>query len=131
MYRNRRQDTWSVTGIKECIDCQIEKQLDDFYSRICNGKRYLQARCKDCTREHNWEQRYGITKTDYEELLVIQNGVCAICHRTNKGSALCVDHCHATGKVRGLLCGTCNRAIGWLGDNAATVRAAAEYLEKR
>jgi hypothetical protein len=77
---------------------------------------------------------YGI---DYTAVLAEQGGVCAICKKpeTNRSNGpnpkrLSVDHCHETGKARGLLCNNCNRAIGLLGDAPDLLRAAAEYLER-
>jgi len=61
-----------------------------------------------------------------------QGGVCAICGKpeaTARTKRLCVDHCHETGKVRGLLCSHCNRAIGLLGDSCAILASAITYLE--
>ena len=82
-------------------------------------------------------KRYGITVADYNRMLVEQNGVCKVCRRhetkkTNKGTVrrLSIDHCHDTGKVRGLLCHTCNVAIGYAGNDPARLRAAADYLER-
>ncbi len=71
---------------------------------------------------------YGMTIADYDALLERQGGVCAICKK-HPGETLCVDHCHATGKVRGLLCRKCNAAIGFLEDDPRAARAAAAYLE--
>ena len=64
---------------------------------------------------------FGITKVEYNELLEKQKGVCALCPATDSGDGrpLFVDHCHETGRVRGLLCKQCNTAIGLLGDNLA------------
>jgi Recombination endonuclease VII len=89
-------------------------------------------------------RRFGITLDEYNAMLARQGGVCAICgepptspRNRRKGAQrtfkarLVVDHDHATGKVRGLLCGTCNTGIGSLKDDAATVRAALDYLERK
>lgn len=69
-------------------------------------------------------------------MYVSQNGVCAICgkpetEKSRKGNvrSLHVDHNHDTGKVRGLLCGKCNRSIGVLGDSVQILRNAVKYLE--
>jgi hypothetical protein len=72
--------------------------------------------------------RYGITEEDYDELSSSQNGKCAICERVPK--RLVVDHCHATGRVRGLLCDPCNVILGIWDDDSTIAYKAAEYLEK-
>jgi hypothetical protein len=59
-----------------------------------------------------------------------QKGRCAICEAPPTRQGLCIDHCHETGVVRGLLCGNCNQAIGKLRDDPRIMRAAAEYVEK-
>lgn len=71
---------------------------------------------------------FGITIEDYDRMLKEQNGSCAICE--TKPLKLCVDHCHATGKVRGLLCNDCNLGIGKLKDNIKTLQNAISYLSK-
>jgi hypothetical protein len=75
---------------------------------------------------------YGISLVEYEKLLAEQGGQCAVCHgtKTRNGYRFAVDHDHVSGKVRGLLCDTCNRAIGLLKDDPAVLRAAASYLER-
>jgi len=83
-------------------------------------------------------QNYGISRDDYEAMFVAQGGRCAICgrpetSRANNGQTvkeLSVDHDHATGKVRSLLCHSCNKGIGHLQDNPEIVQAAADYLRK-
>ena len=78
-------------------------------------------------------KRYGLTREQYEAMLAAQHGGCAVCGGTNGSSRnrklLCVDHCHHTGKVRGLLCDNCNRGIGALKDDLGLVRKALLYLE--
>jgi hypothetical protein len=73
---------------------------------------------------------FGITLADKAALLASQGGVCAIC-KTAKWSkhGPHVDHCHKTGKVRGILCHNCNVALGMMGDNQRRLRAAIRYLE--
>src|SRR5262249_48040161 len=72
-------------------------------------------------------KRYGISPAEYDELLAKQDGACAICRRRSK-ERLCVDHCHVTGMVRGLLCKDCNIALGHLKDDQAALVAALAYL---
>jgi hypothetical protein len=79
----------------------------------------------DTTLRH----KYGITQSQYEEMLMTQCSQCAICG--DDSDRLRVDHDHATGKVRGLLCHHCNVALGSFKDTPAYLRAAASYLEEQ
>jgi Recombination endonuclease VII len=72
-------------------------------------------------------RRYGISLAEYDALLEKQGGACAICRKRPKGR-LCVDHCHVTGMVRGLLCNECNGALGYLKDDQGSLVAALAYL---
>lgn len=80
--------------------------------------------------------RYGLSLSEYEAMLVRQNGVCAICRkperetRNGKTVELCIDHDHETGRVRGLLCRRCNAGQGNFNDDPALLRAAADYIER-
>ena len=82
----------------------------------------------------NWKllQNYGITNQDYEQMLENQGFCCAGCglHQNILEKKLHVDHDHVTGRVRGLLCGNCNRALGLVKDNLETLVRLHEYLEK-
>lgn len=76
---------------------------------------------------------YGLTEAQYDEMYEAQDGSCAICRATQgrrkeKDHPLLVDHCHATGKVRGLLCQPCNSALGMFEDNTERMRKAIAYL---
>ena len=76
-------------------------------------------------------KQYGLTKEIYETMLDRQKHVCAICKKPNWNKRRpAVDHDHVTGKVRGLLCLTCNHALGSIRDNPATALAMAHYLKK-
>lgn len=77
--------------------------------------------------------KYGITTEEYDGMFNNQNGVCAICGnpqslRYSKNGRLCVDHCHSTKKIRGLLCRPCNLILGLCKDNAVVLKSAIEYL---
>lgn len=84
------------------------------------------------------KREFGITFEQYESMRVEQNNKCAICKlpesrilsKSGKISDLAVDHCHKTGKVRGLLCGDCNTALGLLKDNLITINNAIAYLTR-
>jgi hypothetical protein len=79
--------------------------------------------------KRNWRlmRQYGISQAQYEAMVVSQDGKCAICRET-PDRPLVIDHCHAGGQVRGLLCHRCNVSIGLFGDNAATIFRAAMYV---
>lgn len=73
--------------------------------------------------------RYGLDAAAMQALLASQNGRCAVCERI-LDSAKYVDHCHETGRVRGVLCPACNSGIGLLGDTLAAVERAVAYLKR-
>lgn len=79
-------------------------------------------------------RQYGITIADFERMRQEQGGCCAVCGRSDsadkRGYRLHVDHCHATGKVRGLLCSNCNLGIGKFGDKPELLDAALQYVRK-
>ena len=87
---------------------------------------------KDRHRNTRLLRKYGISLVEYDALFVAQGGRCAICGRerpTRGDQMLHVDHCHRTGKVRGLLCSPCNTVLGFLEDNnPLALQAAVAYL---
>jgi hypothetical protein len=96
------------------------------------GREYVRVN-KEKLRCHTLQRNYGITSIEYDRILAFQNGVCACCYTSNPGrqhKAFNVDHCHKTGKVRGLICYSCNVGIGHLGDNFQSVSNAITYLSK-
>lgn len=72
----------------------------------------------------------GVSVEQIEIWLARQGGRCAICRGNNGGRRLYVDHCHATGKGRGLLCSTCNTGLGLFKDDPLVLQAAIEYLAR-
>ena len=83
-------------------------------------------------RKKRLKQAYGISVEEYEALSKAQGHACAICntHRTVLKKKLVVDHCHATGKIRGLLCTRCNIGIGLFSDSTLLLHNADRYLKK-
>lgn len=73
---------------------------------------------------------YGISIEQYEVMIADQGGGCAICNRQPGNRRLHVDHCHETGKIRGILCSGCNTALGLLNDNPDLIDKASDYLRK-
>ncbi len=90
-----------------------------------------------CRKNEIWS-KYRLDWNEYLELFYDQNECCAICKRSlslvsqgrkfNSGGMACVDHCHSTGRVRGLLCAECNKALGGFKDNVQNLQNAIEYL---
>ena len=80
-------------------------------------------------RRASLKKNYGITLEDYDRMFVDQDGLCAICRKDGgKAFVLSVDHCHETGLVRGLLCGSCNFGIGQFQHDPALLASALAYL---
>ena len=99
---------------------------------LCHPERAVWAKglCRSCYGER-WKlrDRYDLAPEEYEFLLALQGGVCAICKTNNDKRNLHVDHEHASGAIRGLLCQRCNRGIGLLGDSYEAVERALRYLK--
>lgn len=96
-------------------------------------ERYMKKhpeRRKITKRKSDLKYMYGISLEEYNILLIKQQNRCAICGNEQAGKPLFVDHDHTTGKVRGLLCSTCNFAIGLLKDNPVLCETMAKYLRE-
>lgn len=120
---------------KRCHTCKKWLKHSKFHKAV-SSVGGLKGECKECTHKRcsiKHLSSYGLTPEDYDKLLASQNGVCAICGAKEalNGYKLYVDHDHATGKVRGLLCHHCNIALGALRDNPTLLRKAAKYIETR
>jgi hypothetical protein len=109
-----------------CKKCGNEKAINQFALWYKNTGRARRRICMDCANFST----YGITDQQYREMLVEQNGKCAICKKPPTDRRLAVDHCHTTGKVRGLLCMKCNTGLGHFEDNLKFLEEAQEYLRK-
>lgn len=94
--------------------------------REYNAKNKHTRKWKDRYKNKVLKNRYGITLERYNEMFKEQNGKCAICEKNHRHeNALPVDHEHSTGKVRGLLCHSCNRSMHWLDDPEMMAKAQA------
>lgn len=131
-----------------CTRCGRELPVSAFYlRREPRSKMGRQSWCKTCQNErinayrrtqapeHRAALRrasqlrlYGLTPETFDAMLTEQNGRCAICRNEPDARGLVVDHCHATGRVRGLLCVPCNVGLGNFAENEAIMRSAIEYL---
>lgn len=97
---------------------------------------YRKVNSENC-KAINIKRKYGLSKEQHEVMKIAHDNLCAICHKKetsidNNGSkrALAIDHCHETGKVRGLLCTNCNTLIGRAKDSVDVLNSAIQYLEK-
>jgi len=97
------------------------------YYRDYNAKKNNSPDGRTYWRMHNLKRDFGITIEEYDAMLTKQGGVCAICKRPPNKNRLAVDHDHTTGEVRGLLCPSCNRAVGYF-ENGTWRQAAENYL---
>lgn len=82
-------------------------------------------------RRNKTLRAYGMTEKDYLVMFEHQRGVCKICFKPQTIKRLAVDHCHTTGKVRGLLCDTCNRGIGLFKEDKDIILSAYNYLKTK
>lgn len=133
----KRKET-SKSYYQKNRDIIVEKNRS--YSKSDHGKAkkkewYLRTReaRKDDRKNYMLKRAYGITLDQYKKLCDDQNNKCRICKKEQKISTfkkgLVVDHCHSTGKVRGLLCSPCNTALGLFYDDISVLKSAVSYLQ--
>ena len=108
-----------------------EKTLGKLQAMRDTDPAYREKLCK-ITRKSILKVKYGLTQVQFDQMLEQQGGKCKICGTTEPGrwGTFYIDHCHETGKVRGLLCCRCNLSIGHMEDSPELLRKAAEYIEK-
>lgn len=99
---------------------------EKYPEKVAESQTKWKAENPDGTKNIKRKHLYGLTKEEYKALQTKQQGQCAICFQEKP---LQIDHCHETGKVRGLLCGPCNRGIGLFEENISSLRNAIEYLQ--
>lgn len=107
-----------------CTPCKLE------YNK--QRRKASPEKVAEIERRSKFKHTYGITLEQYYELLQKQNNCCAICNvdkPSERTKYFAVDHCHATGKVRGLLCTKCNRGLGFFNDVPERLQAAVNYLK--
>lgn len=109
---------------------QIVKKNEYMALRYANSQA-VRDKVKAQVRRGKLAREYGMTEKQWEEMLLSQDNKCAICGCETSGGkgGWHTDHCHITGKVRGLLCQGCNIGLGGFKDNPKSLRAAADYLE--
>jgi hypothetical protein len=124
------------TGSEACARCYWEARRRSQAFRPIDADEYDFRRISAMRRrERHLLKKYGLTKEAYEDLYRAQSGCCAICGETFISATLThgwptVDHDHATGAVRGLLCDLCNKGLGQFKDSPALLTSARTYLER-
>lgn len=112
------------------------KECNGPYSPIGPSHLYCSESCSDIGHQRNWlRKNYSISLEEYQNLYELQNGLCGICNSVgfkiskNQRQNIVIDHCHKSGKVRGLLCHNCNRGLGLFKDSKEYLYNAILYLE--
>jgi hypothetical protein len=137
-----------AAGEKRCSRCKVVKPLAEFWERRAQSRGARACWCKPCQRDaerernaadpsrplrvahQNRKKNYGMTAAEFDTMICEQAGRCAACddpfgqgtHDTH------VDHCHTTGRIRGLLCHRCNKALGNVRDSVAHLMCLVDYL---
>lgn len=147
--------TTQINNEKYCSKCSTFKLLEEFQKIDIRSKSYLRYKngirpwCKKCTKLYMkqyasnnsnpthksfsyYYKKYGLTLEEVVSMHEQRNNKCDICGEITdfRYDKLCIDHCHNTGKIRGLLCFSCNIMIGNAKDNKTILQNAIHYLEK-
>jgi hypothetical protein len=138
--------------VKTCTRCKQEKHITDF-ARLVRKKEARRAMCQECSnlsvrewysspegkeklkakqRRNSLRMMYGISLEQYDQLLAEQDHRCALCkkHEDEFKINLAVDHDHISGRIRGLLCGYCNRRVLGRHRDGELLRRMADYVEQ-
>lgn len=140
--------TPAIPDFKTCTGpCKRKLPIDAFGLRMKLGRagKVRRSRCKDCElqaehargktrpekiRAAKWK-RLGVNIEEAERIFQAHGGLCDICRKPDNGRVLSLDHDHKTGQIRGLLCGSCNRALGLFSDDPTLLQSAIRYLKRR
>ena len=111
---------------------RYRKSAKNYYNKNPSVREKKIAYAKtDLAISKRMKRLFGISIEDYNKKLIEQNGVCSICKNACKsGKKLAIDHCHTSGKVRGLLCTNCNTGIGVFQENNEFLLGAIQYLQE-
>ena len=132
--KHKRYNGGHSSWCYKCLSKRASEWAKNNKEKVSESGRKSRNKHPNTRRNAKLMALYGITLSQFEEMSNLQNDICAICpkHKSeNKNGKLFVDHSHATGKVRGLLCDDCNRAIGLLKDDPGLLRSAIAYLERQ
>jgi len=136
-FRIDKSKPWSVENFywrDPILDPQKKREKREYQRE---WSKHAREKNKNYFKDSDLRRTYGVDLKWYDAQCASQKGLCAICNEPEKVMIrgkpfrLAIDHNHQTGAIRGLLCSPCNRAIGLLKDDPATIRRAADYLESR
>jgi hypothetical protein len=134
--------------MKKCSNCKEIKKLDEYslsklgkfgvyhYCKVCHSKYrkpkyiYKKSKCRDA----QLKSKYNLTELELNKMFIAQDQKCVICKKqynsASRHGGLYIDHCHKSGKVRGLLCPTCNGLLGMCFDNINILESSILYLKQ-
>jgi len=137
--KNKSENDKYHMRCKQCQRDEYKNNIDRYrqnsreYSKSEVGRRNYKKRIESGKHKFNQlKSKYGITADEYHALLIKQKSKCAICDKvfedTTRATKAHVDHCHKTGRIRGLLCNGCNLVLGHFDDDVNILKKAMEYL---
>ena len=135
-YDREHSRKWYLKYKKEVLTKQKEYRYNHKKEISFRKKEYYNHHKEEISsqkKEYHLMIKYGLSMSDFNNLLLAQNNRCAICNEPldlTNSYRIHIDHNHLTGKVRGILCNKCNLAIGLLRDNPEYTKRATEYLER-
>jgi hypothetical protein len=146
-HKDKNQADGLYNQCKGCVSLDRKERNKNNVERITKNKNWrhtnkehlktwratYRAQNPELMKHHMLKTRYGITLDDYKQMLLEQNNCCMICKcefdASSNNTSPVVDHCHTTNKVRGALCGACNKALGLFKDSQMALQNAIEYLK--
>jgi len=129
-YRKKlsRRRKIKIPATSYCYKCKKTKSSKNFV-KDRTRKSGLNNLCRECARDKSLMGKYGIGSKEFDPILRKQGGECAVCGDKEPGGiGWVVDHDHATGKIRGILCDLCNRGLGFFRDSNSSFDGAKIYL---
>ena len=134
----KRSDTGKYrSSCKKCWYISSKRYVDKNRGKVNKYNRDYNKTNPTRAKKSYIKSTYGLTWEEYTKLYNSQQGKCAICNKyitievdKSRTSTACVDHNHETGEVRGILCDSCNKGIGYLKDNIMILENAIKYLNR-
>jgi len=129
--KGKGSSTGYQTYCKPCMSERHDEYRRKNLEKIAEKQRARYAKNPERYKDYERKKHYGLAYGEKEKMFIKQNGACAICKTitpNGKGKTLHIDHCHLSGKVRGLLCTSCNLGLGHLKHSPELLQSAIGYL---